>query len=29
MWRSIMNKRHHIDLNQTFDKNSLWEKLKK
>ena len=29
MWRSIMNKRHHIDLNQTFDQNSLWEKSKK
>jgi len=28
MWRSIMFKRHKIDLNDTFSKDSLWEKLK-
>ena len=29
MWRSIMNKRHKIDLNDSFDQSSLWEILKK
>ena len=29
MWRSLMYKRHKIDLSQNFDEKSLWEKLKK
>lgn len=29
MWRSLMYKRHKIDLSQNFDERSLWEKLKK
>jgi hypothetical protein len=29
MWRSIMFKRHKIDLNDAFSENSMWERLKK
>lgn len=29
MWRSIMKNRHKINLDNKFNKNSLWEKLKK
>ena len=29
MWRSIMFKRHKIDLNDDFSENSMWELLKK
>ena len=29
MWRSIMFKRHKIDLNDDFSENSMWERLKK
>ena len=28
MWRSIMHKRHKIDLNDTFKEDSMWERLK-
>jgi hypothetical protein len=28
MWRSIMHKRHKIDLNDTFSEDSMWERLK-
>lgn len=29
MWRSIMHKRHKIDLSVAFSKDSMWERLKK
>ena len=29
MWRSIMKKRHEIDINQKFDDNSIWEMCKR
>ena len=29
MWRSIMKKRHEIDINHKFDNNSVWEMCKR